>query len=377
MEKCDISKKSEIGRLCFGPMFSFLSLGWFVWGVDLLSTEEELTFLGRLLMGPPFILIGLFFAVYGIFFMIWELREYGMNELGIFVRYTSKKVDFFPWDSFTQICVARVHDGKSEEVMDDVIWCTTGKVRNGPPNHPGYRDLVEYEFFRRHSIVTLEFTPERLKMIQKYYHEEIPDYRAIGLYGWNDRQIGDSCHTVVSSMEKCYPSRKQEIGRIIWCTAYSTICYVLLFIGGLVFFTADRWTRGNVALSIILILLGLATAIYGTKYLLWARGEWEANTQGLLVWYTKKNTVLFPWNAIKQVCICPAYCGASESKQEKLIWCTIDGEGNAPPAAPWYRSRKLYAFFHRRSVLAMAYTPEYLEAIQQYYKKEIPDYRGC
>lgn len=377
MERCDLSRRNEIERLIICPFISFNTFLFLSVGIFCFTLADEIPLLVCLLLGSAFILCGLYFAVTTILFMIWQLREYGMNELGIYVRYTPKNVVFFPWDSITQVCVTRAHYVNHYEQMDDIIWCSTGEAKNGPPscpgypNYPKYRNNAKYECTHFRSVFTLDFTSERLEMFRKYYHGEIPDYRGVGVYWWDDCKVGDFHRNSVSAMEKCYPTRKQEIGRMLWSTVYGTITWLLILIGCGLLFAVGTLTMGIAVLSSSLILLGLAVAIYGTTYLVWTMGEWEPNAQGLLVRCTQKKTVFFPWNTIKQLCICPVYSGAPESKQEKLIWCTIDGEENAPPAAPWYRNRKLYAFFHKRTVMTMAYTPEHLEAVKRYYEKKI------
>lgn len=182
MEECYFSRKHEIGRLVGCAISSFPSIGLILIGIYSFTVKDgtPMPFIvtsGTLLIGS-----GIAWGVFLVLYTIWMIREYELDERGIWIRYTSKRTDFFPWSSVTQICLCKAHHGKEESTIDDVIWVSVGKVKACPPNTPWYRDLFEYEYCHKHSIITVEFTPERLERFKKYYKQEIPDYRNMNCY---------------------------------------------------------------------------------------------------------------------------------------------------------------------------------------------------
>lgn len=173
MEKCYFSPKHTkerwIGIIC--SLFVSITLTGFGVFTSLTTEDGILSYI--------LIFLGVFFMLYGILYDLYMFREYELSENGITIRYAKRKTVFFPWKCISQICICRIHQGKVESVRDDVIWCSVGKIKNGPPNMARRWNEAEYGFIHFHSVLTMEYTPERLADFKKYSNRDIPDYRDI------------------------------------------------------------------------------------------------------------------------------------------------------------------------------------------------------
>ena len=174
MDKCYGSQKHKKERI-INYVFTFLvSITLCVIGtVVAISTPESDKHACILLC------LGLLILLYGILFDLFMSREYELSENGIYIRYAKMKTVFFPWTCISQICICVIHQGKVEGVKDDVIWCTVGKIKKGPPNMARRWNEAEYGFIHFHSVLTMEYTPERLADFKKYSNRDIPDYRDV------------------------------------------------------------------------------------------------------------------------------------------------------------------------------------------------------
>ncbi len=121
--------------------------------------------------------LGLFLAYNVCVLSRYLLRMYALNEDGITVQYPCRKRVFYPWSSITNICLYVVHPGKGRNIEDQVIWCTAGRVKREPPNMSRRWRDADYLCHHYKSVLTIEFTEERLAMFKKYYGRDIPDYR--------------------------------------------------------------------------------------------------------------------------------------------------------------------------------------------------------
>lgn len=173
MQKCYFSEKHTrerwIGIICS----LFVSITLIGFGIyTALATEDGILFCILLFLG-------LFFILYGTLYDLYVSREYALSENGITIRYAKRKIVYFPWKCISQICICVIHKGKIEGVKDDVIWCTVGKIKKGPPNMARRWNEAEYGFIHFHSVLTIEYTPERLAEFKKYSNQDIPDYRDV------------------------------------------------------------------------------------------------------------------------------------------------------------------------------------------------------
>lgn len=173
MQKCYFSEKPAEGRWIGIICSLFVSITLTGFGVfTSLTTEDGI-------LSCILIFLGIFFMLYGILYDLYMSREYELSENGITIRYAKRKTVFFPWKCISQICICRIHQGKVESVRDDVIWCTVGKIKKGPSNMARRWNEAEYGFIHFHSVLTMEYTPERLADFKKYSNRDIPDYRDV------------------------------------------------------------------------------------------------------------------------------------------------------------------------------------------------------
>lgn len=170
MVRCYFSKKHQWGR-SITALFAIFDAGvlaglggYFLW------TEADLNV--RMLAGGV-LGLGLMIGLFGIVNDLVLTREYAIDPNGITLRYAGRKRVFHPWSQVSQICVCVIHPGKLECVRDEVIWCNLGKARRLPPRRKNW----EYEVFHFRSVLTVEFTPERLEAFRLCSGRDIPDYR--------------------------------------------------------------------------------------------------------------------------------------------------------------------------------------------------------
>lgn len=129
------------------------------------------------LLGLGVLLFSLAFAIYEILYIVWLGSEYELCEFGIQMHYTRRMTRLIPWDSVSQIYVCEAHRGADKR--DHVIWCTVGNTKYTQPNMPWYSDSFEFEFMHCRSVITVEFSEERLKAFKQYFKKDIPDYRRV------------------------------------------------------------------------------------------------------------------------------------------------------------------------------------------------------
>ena len=172
MEKCYFSAKHKTGRVINYVAALFVSVVCLSLSAYLaITTANSIIHAGLLLC------IGLLMLLFGILFDLYMSREYALSEAGITIRYARRKTVFFPWSRISRICICVIHRGKIEGVEDEVIWCTVGEIKKGPPNMARRWNEAEYGFLHFHRVLTMEYTPERLTDFRKYANREIPDYR--------------------------------------------------------------------------------------------------------------------------------------------------------------------------------------------------------
>lgn len=173
MQKCYFSEKHTRERWTCIIFSLFVSITLIGFGIYTAPATESGILSGILFFS------GLLFIVYGILYDLYMSREYALSENGITIRYGKRKIVHFPWKYISQICICVIHQGKIEGVKDDVIWCTVGTIKKGPPNMARRWNEAEYGFIHFHSVLTMEYTPERLANFKRYSNRDIPDYRDV------------------------------------------------------------------------------------------------------------------------------------------------------------------------------------------------------
>ena len=114
--------------------------------------------------------LGVLIGLYGILSDLINTREYSIDTEGITLRYWKRKTVFYPWSSVSQICVFAYQAGNAR---GDVIRCIIGK----PPKNPRKVLRSPSVFFRFRSVLTMEYTPERLEAFRLCSGRDIPDCR--------------------------------------------------------------------------------------------------------------------------------------------------------------------------------------------------------
>lgn len=106
-------------------------------------------------------------------------RSYSINDAGITIQFGKYRTAFHSWAEVTQICLCTVNTTKSIVSYRDeeVIWCTFGKIRKGPPKMGLRWNDVTFRMMHFKKVLTILYKPERLEEFHKYCHREIPDYR--------------------------------------------------------------------------------------------------------------------------------------------------------------------------------------------------------
>lgn len=176
MEKCYFSKKHKHERLIGACATLFVCCGMYSFGFYFLITNDDPAVQSISLL---LVFLGVAITIWGILYDMFVSREFSINEQGIIMRYWCGKMHFYPWEQICQICLCVIHQGKVESVRDEVIWCTAGRIRKGPPNMARRWNESEYCFLHYRTVLTFELTPERLSTFQKYSNRNIPDYRGV------------------------------------------------------------------------------------------------------------------------------------------------------------------------------------------------------
>lgn len=172
MKKCYYSQKNTVLRytilfLSVIESIVLIALGLILW-------EQSINVV---LLCCILIAFGLLINLYGVFHFLILNRGYELNSQGISIQYTKKKKLFYPWDEITQVCICEIHRSANGATKDIVIWCTIGSIVNGPPDPSRRWNSSEYELSHFRSVLTVEFSPDRLIEFKKFVKGNISDYR--------------------------------------------------------------------------------------------------------------------------------------------------------------------------------------------------------
>lgn len=124
----------------------------------------------------------LLFILCGIIEPVEATREYELSDQGITIQYLGKYRRFYPWERIRNICVCTLFRKSDLEPGTLAIWCTAGKLRFEPPKGNANRtawNQEEYLSIHFCTVLTMDYSPERVEEFQKYSQREIPDYREL------------------------------------------------------------------------------------------------------------------------------------------------------------------------------------------------------
>ena len=108
-------------------------------------------------------------------------RKYMVDTAGLYVQHTASKKQFYSWEQISQVCLCDIHkgsnEGANEQVKDTVIWCAVGTTKGGPPDAKRRWNNSHYGIRYFYSVITIEFSEERLSEFERFYSGVIEDYR--------------------------------------------------------------------------------------------------------------------------------------------------------------------------------------------------------
>lgn len=169
MKKCYFTKKNRIIRnVCLFCAIAcsciMLVISYAFWH----EAFEECMFL---------LAFGVIVLLYGVLFDVYFTREYKLTKQGIQIRYAKRITKLYLWENISQICICSIHRSANGATWDEVIWCTVGNIKNGPPHPSRNWNSMEYSLVHFKSVLTMEFSPERFDEFKMFYIDEIVDYR--------------------------------------------------------------------------------------------------------------------------------------------------------------------------------------------------------
>lgn len=180
MKDCYYSRKSRILRyslLIIGVLFFIGLTAYGLFIIIIYGLEDKIVI-------PCGIII---IAVGNL--MIWEgslqyrllNRKYMVDASGLYVQHTISKSQYYPWEQISQVCLCDIHkgsnEGANEQIKDTVIWCTVGAIKGGPPDVKCRWNNSHYGIRYFYSVITIEFSEERLSEFERFYGGFIEDYR--------------------------------------------------------------------------------------------------------------------------------------------------------------------------------------------------------
>ncbi len=128
-----------------------------------------------------FILFWLAMLLFSIANLIVQNRKYAVSEHGITIWGIGSHSIHYPWESFRDIGICKVHyTSRLPYEYDVVIRFSRMEEPRGPrtgTHGPWATEIYELLHFRK--IILITFTQERLAQLTSVYPDEIADYRAI------------------------------------------------------------------------------------------------------------------------------------------------------------------------------------------------------
>ena len=169
MKKCYFTKKNRIIR--YFCLFCATVCSCIMLGISYAFWHEA--FVACMLL----LVFGVIVLLDGVLFDVYFTREYELTEQGILIRYAKSITKLYRWENISQICICSIHRSANGATWDEVLWCTIGKIKKGPPHPSRSWNSTEYSLLHFRTVLTMEYTPERLDEFRKFYIDEIADYR--------------------------------------------------------------------------------------------------------------------------------------------------------------------------------------------------------
>ena len=128
-----------------------------------------------------FILFWLAMLLLSIANLIVQNRKYAVSEHGITIWGIGGRSTLYPWESFRDIGICKVHYTSRLPYEYDVVIRFSRMVEPRGPRTGTYGPWATeiYELLHFRKIILITFTQERLAQLAAVYPDEIADYRAI------------------------------------------------------------------------------------------------------------------------------------------------------------------------------------------------------
>ena len=175
MKDCYYSRKNKSVR-CFLLICSAFFGGITIYGLFIIfaySTEDSMIIPYGLLM----ISVGVFAIIEVLLQYRLLNRKYKVDSTGLYIQHSRNNQQFYPWKHIYQVCLCNIHQGSHERVYDTVIWCVVGAIKEGPPDIKQRWKSPHYGIWHFHSVITIEYSAERLSEFNRFYRRSIADYR--------------------------------------------------------------------------------------------------------------------------------------------------------------------------------------------------------
>lgn len=136
---------------------------------------------GYYIIFTPFFLFVYCLMFYFVFMFVIDQREYSVSSYGLTISYLGIIRHHYEWEEFSEIAICKLRYSKKFRWMHLVgIRFVVGPEINGPQyakqaDEPWSTDTYEFRHWR--TIITIEFSEERLEELRQICPKEIADYR--------------------------------------------------------------------------------------------------------------------------------------------------------------------------------------------------------
>ena len=174
MEDCDLPSKGDSALFLVVLMMAVAAM--FVW---VIATEDLGSF--EVLLFVVFCLFWLVMLYFAVINLIVRSRKFAFSEKGMTIYGIGSWSCFYPWPSFRDIGICKVHyTCRLPYEYDIVLRFSLRDERRGPKSGVwGFWTTELYELIHFRSIIRLSFTQERLDRLRAVCTAEILDHRSI------------------------------------------------------------------------------------------------------------------------------------------------------------------------------------------------------
>lgn len=169
MRSCYFSKRYSIYRKVNYIFGTFLGCFVFLLGIFL----KDVGWTWRCVVTAS----GVTIIAYTGMFAAFMSRKYDLSEKGITIEQTYRRTVVHPWEKIQFVCVCVTHRSGTGTTQDTVILCSTRKFAHPFSADVRLRTSWEYDFLHSNSVITIEYSEERLEEFAFYYQKFIPDFR--------------------------------------------------------------------------------------------------------------------------------------------------------------------------------------------------------